>query len=241
MEQGSVLLSIKNLTVHYGGVLGVEDVSIDLIEKSVASLIGANGAGKSTVLRAISGLLSPTSGEIWLRGERIDGLPPNEIVRRGLVQVPEGRRLFPHMSVLANLRMGSYLRTDKRSVKEDLEKVFGRFPILKQRRRQVAGTLSGGEQQMLAIARGLLAGPILLMLDEPSLGLAPLLVQEIADIIRDINEQDKVSVILVEQNAYVALSLADDAYVLEVNRVALSGRAKDLLNNEYVKNVYLGG
>lgn len=236
-----MLLSVKNLTVHYNGVQGVVDACIDLVEGGIVTLIGANGAGKSTILRAISGLAVPTSGEIWFQGVRIDGLPPHEIVRRGIVQIPEGRRLFPNMTAVANLRLGSYLRKDRNDINKDLEKVFVRFPILKNRRRQQAGTLSGGEQQMLAIARGLLAKPILLMLDEPSLGLAPMVVEEIAGIIKDINQQDKVSIILVEQNAYMALSLADKAYVLEVNKITLEGKAKDLLNNEYVKKAYLGG
>ena len=236
-----MLLNVSNLTVHYDGVQGAVDISIDLAEGNIATLIGANGAGKSTILRAISGLIAPTSGEIWFQGERIDGLPPHEIVRRGIVQVPEGRRLFPYMTVLANLRLGTYLRKDRNEISKDLEKVFDRFPILKERKKQQAGTLSGGEQQMLAIARALLEKPVLLMLDEPSLGLAPMVVQEIARIIKEINQQDKVSIILVEQNAYVALSLADKAYVLEVNKITLEGVARDSLNNEYVKKAYLGG
>jgi branched-chain amino acid transport system ATP-binding protein len=236
-----VLLNVKSLTVHYDGVQGTIGVCIDLVEGGIAALVGANGAGKSTILRAISGLIAPTSGEIWFQGERIDGLPPHEIVRRGIVQVPEGRRLFPYMTVLANLRLGTYLRKDRDEISKDLEKVFERFPILKERKKQQAGTLSGGEQQMLAIARALLEKPVLLMLDEPSLGLAPMVVQEIARIIKEINQQDKVSIILVEQNAYMALSLADKAYVLEVNKITLEGMAKDLLNNEYVKKAYLGG
>jgi branched-chain amino acid transport system ATP-binding protein len=236
-----VLLSIKNLTVHYDGVQGAVDINIELAEGNIATLIGANGAGKTTILRAISGFTHPTSGEIWFRGERIDGMPPHEIVRRGIVQVPEGRRLFPYMTVLANLRLGTYLRKDRNEISRDLEKVFGRFPILRDRRKQQAGTLSGGEQQMLAIARALLEKPVLLMLDEPSLGLAPMVVQEIARIIKEINQQDRVSIILVEQNAYMALSLADKAYVLEVNKITLEGKAKDLLNNEHVKKAYLGG
>lgn len=236
-----MLLSIKNLTVHYDGVQGAVDINIELAEGNIATLIGANGAGKTTILRAISGFTHPTSGEIWFRGERIDGMPPHEIVRRGIVQVPEGRRLFPYMTVLANLRLGTYLRKDRNEISRDLEKVFGRFPILRDRRKQQAGTLSGGEQQMLAIARALLEKPVLLMLDEPSLGLAPMVVQEIARIIKEINQQDRVSIILVEQNAYMALSLADKAYVLEVNKITLEGKAKDLLNNEHVKKAYLGG
>lgn len=236
-----MLLSVKSLTVHYGGVQGIIELCIDLSSGEIVTIIGANGAGKSTTLRAISGLVTPTSGEIWFQGERIDGLSPHEIVRQGIAQVPEGRRLFPHMTVLANLNLGAYLRKDRNGIKDDLEKAFLRFPILKNRRRQQAGTLSGGEQQMLAIARTLLAKPVLLMLDEPSLGLAPMVVQQIGGIIKDINEQDKVSIILVEQNAYMALNLADRAYVLEVNKITIEGKASDLLNNEYVKKAYLGG
>jgi branched-chain amino acid transport system ATP-binding protein len=236
-----MLFSTKSLTVHYGGVKAVTDVSIELEEETVGTLIGANGAGKSTILNAISGLLVPTSGEIWFRGERIDGLPSYEIVRRGIVQVPEGRRLFPFMTVLANIKLGAYLRKDKAAIDKDLQKVFARFPRLQERRKQQAGTLSGGEQQMLATARALLAKPDLLLMDEPSLGLAPIMVQEIAKIVKDINKQDKVGIILVEQNSYMALNLADKAYVLEIGRVALEGRAQDLLNNEHVKKAYLGG
>ncbi len=236
-----MLFSTKSLTVQYGGVKAVTDVSIELEEETVGTLIGANGAGKSTILNAISGLLVPTSGEIWFRGERIDGLPSHEIVRRGIVQVPEGRRLFPYMTVLANIKLGAYLRKDKAEIDRDLQKVFTRFPRLKERRKQQAGTLSGGEQQMLATARALLAKPVLLLMDEPSLGLAPIMVQEIAKIVKDINKQDKVGIILVEQNSYMALNLASKAYVLEIGRVALEGKAQDLLNNEHVKKAYLGG
>jgi branched-chain amino acid transport system ATP-binding protein len=193
-------------------------------------------------LKAISGLLTPASGEIWFRGERVDGLQPYEIVRRGIVQVPEGRRLFPYLTVLANIRLGAYLRRkDKIEIDKDLQKVFARFPKLKERRKQQAGTLSGGEQQMVAIARALLAKPVLLLMDEPSLGLAPIMVQEIGKIIKDINKQDGVSIILVEQNSYMALNLADKCYVLEVGKVSLQGSPQDLLNNEYVKKAYLGG
>jgi branched-chain amino acid transport system ATP-binding protein len=236
-----MLLSLKNLTVHYDGVQGLIDVSLDIVEGEITALIGANGAGKSTLLKAISGLVKPTSGEIWFQEKRIDNLPTHEIVKQGIIQVPEGRRLFPYLTVLANLSLGTYLRKDRKQAKEDLEKIFSRFPILKDRRKQLAGTLSGGEQQMLAIARALLAKPTLLILDEPSLGLAPKIVQEIASVIKDINESDGVSIILVEQNAYMALSLADKAYVLEVNKIAVEGKAKDLLNNDYVKKAYLGG
>ena len=237
----SMLLEVKDLTVHYGGVEAALDVGIGVAEGSVVALIGANGAGKSTILRTISGLVKPTSGEIRFRGERIDGLSPHEIARRGIIHVPEGRRLFPYMTVLANLKQGAYLRKDRKEINRDLEKVFNRFPILRQRRKQQTGTLSGGEQQMVAIARALMAKPVLLMLDEPSIGLAPIVVKEIAAIIRQINRGDNASILLVEQNAYMALNLADNAYVLEVHKVVLEGRASDLLNNEYAKKAYLGG
>jgi len=237
-----MLIDIKNLTVNYSHVPAVTGVNIDLEEKAIGALIGANGAGKSTILKTISGLLTPASGEIWYRGERLDGLPPHQIVRRGIVHVPEGRRVFPYLPVLANIRLGAYLRRrDRKEVDNDLERVFFRFPRLKERRKQQAGTLSGGEQQMLAIARGLLAKPALLLLDEPSLGLAPIIVQEIARIILNINKQDGVGIILVEQNSYMALSLADKGYVLEAGRLSLQGNPKELLSNEHVKKAYLGG
>jgi branched-chain amino acid transport system ATP-binding protein len=237
-----MLIDIKNLTVNYSHVPAVTGVNIDLEEKAIGALIGANGAGKSTILKTISGLLTPASGEIWFRGERLDGLPPYEIVRRGIVHVPEGRRVFPYLPVLANIRLGAYLRRrDRKEVDKALEMVFFRFPKLKERRKQQAGTLSGGEQQMLAIARGLLAKPALLLLDEPSLGLAPIVVQEIARIILDINKHDGVGIILVEQNSYMALSLADKGYVLEAGRLSLQGSPKELLSNEHVKKAYLGG
>ena len=215
------------------------DVSLDLVEGDVAALIGANGAGKSTILRAISGLTNPTSGEIWFRGKRIDGLPSHEIVRQGIVQVPEGRRLFPYMTVLANLRLGTYLRKDWNGINEDLEQVFSRFPILKNRKRQQAGTLSGGEQQILAIARALLANPVLLMLDEPSLGLAPIMVDELARVIKDINQKG-VSVLLVEQNVSLALRVADRGYALQIGRVAVEGSISELKSTETVRRAYLG-
>jgi len=237
-----MLIDIKNLTVNYSHVPAVTGVNIDLEEKAIGALIGANGAGKSTILKTISGLLTPASGEIWFRGERLDGLPPHQIVRRGIVHVPEGRRVFPYLPVLANIRLGAYLRRrDRKEVDNDLERVFFRFPRLKERRKQQAGTLSGGEQQMLAIARGLLAKPALLLLDEPSLGLAPIIVQEIARIILNINKQDGVGIILVEQNSYMALGLADKGYVLEAGRLSLQGNPKELLSNEHVKKAYLGG
>jgi branched-chain amino acid transport system ATP-binding protein len=236
-----MFLNITNLTIHYGGLEAVTGINIDLEEEGIVTLIGANGAGKSTILKAISGLIIPTSGEVRFRGERVDGLPPHEIVKRGIVQVPEGRRLFPFMTVLSNLKLGAYLRKDGKEINKDLEKVYTRFPILKERRKQDAGTLSGGEQQMLAIARALLAKPAILLLDEPSLGLAPIVIQEIARTIRSINTQERVSIVLVEQNANMALSLASKGYVLEVGKIFLEGKPKDLLGNDYIKKAYLGG
>ncbi len=236
-----MFLNVTNLTIHYGGLEAVTGINIDLEEEEIVTLIGANGAGKSTILKAISGLIVPTSGEVRLRGERVDGLPPHEIVKRGIVQVPEGRRLFPYMTVLSNARLGAYLRKDGKEIDKDLEKVFARLPILKERRKQQAGTLSGGEQQMLAIARSLLAKPTVLLLDEPSLGLAPIMIQEIARTIRGINQQERVSIVLVEQNANMALKLATKGYVLEVGKIFLEGKSKDLLGNDYIKKAYLGG
>lgn len=221
--------------------MAVTDISIDLEEKNIITLIGANGAGKSTILKSVSGLIIPTSGQIRFQEQRVDGLAPHDIVRKGIVHVPEGRRLFPYMSVLANLRLGAYLRKDRSEINKDLEKIFARFSRLEERKKQEAGTLSGGEQQILAIARALLASPTLLLMDEPSLGLAPIMVQEIARIIKDINKQDRVSIVLVEQNANMALKLADKGYVLEVGKISLEGKPKDLLNNEYVRKAYLGG
>jgi branched-chain amino acid transport system ATP-binding protein len=205
------------------------------------TLIGSNGAGKSTILRTISGLKEPTSGAIRFAEERIDGLPAQEIVKRGIAQVPEGRGVFPFLPVLTNLKMGAFLRRDKKGINDDLEEVFRHFPRLRERVKQRAGTLSGGEQQMLAIGRALMAKPRLLLLDEPSLGLSPLLVDYIGEIVENINAQAQVTTILVEQNAYMALSLAHKGYVLETGKIALEGEAHLLMDNEHVKNAYLGG
>ena len=236
-----MLLDIKNIIVHYGGVRALKGVSIALEEGKIDTFIGANGSGKSTILRAISGLAIPTSGEIWFRGERIDGKTPQSIVKRGIAQIPEGRRLFPFLSVFDNLRAGAYLRRHKSEIARNLEHVYTRFPVLKERKRQRAGTLSGGEQQMLAIGRALMANPTVLLMDEPSLGLAPMLIEEIASIVKDINQKDKVSIILVEQNAQMALSLADTGYVLETGSIVIEGKASDLLTNTQVREAYLGG
>lgn len=236
-----MLLDIKDLIVHYKGVEAVKGVTLGIEEGSIVTLIGSNGAGKSTIMRTISGLKAPTSGEIWFREERIDGFPAQEVVKRRIAQAPEGRGLFPFLPVLANLKLGAYLRRDKRAINSDLEEVFLHFPILKERTKQRAGTLSGGEQQMLAIGRALMAKPRLLLLDEPSLGLSPIMVDQIGQIVENINKEAGVTIILVEQNAYMALSLAHRGYVLETGKIALEGEATYLMDNEHVKKAYLGG
>jgi branched-chain amino acid transport system ATP-binding protein len=234
-----MLLEITDLWCHYGGAEVLKGISLSLPEGRIITIIGANGAGKTTTLRAISGLKRPTSGTITFRDERIDPLSPQEVVRRGIIQVPEGRQLFPYMSVIENLRVGAYLQKDKAQVQEKLDNVFAHFPRLKERRKQKANTLSGGEQQMLAIGRALMANPQLLLLDEPSLGLSPMMVSEIGKIVRDINERG-ISVILVEQNARLALGVADDAYVLETGSVVLAGQAKELASSDHIRKAYLG-
>ncbi len=235
-----MLLKVKNITVHYGKATAVEGVSLEVHQGDVVTVIGANGAGKSTILRAISGLRPLTSGEIWFLDERIDGMAIHNIVKSGLVHIPEGRRLFPNLSVLINLKLGAILRKDSAGINKDMDDVFERFPVLKERRKQLAGTLSGGEQQMLAIGRSLMAKPRLLLMDEPSLGLAPLMVEKLAEAITDINK-DGISVLLVEQNAGLAFSLTEQTYVLEVGKIVLDGKTKDLMNNEYVIKAFLGG
>lgn len=233
------MLSLKNIAVYYGGVEALKGISIDAEKGSITALIGANGAGKSTCLRAISGLVPLSSGEIWFEGKRIDGIAPERIVKLGIAHVPEGKRLFLTMSVYDNLLTGAFLRKDRAGVERDLEKAFDYFPILYERRRQQAGTLSGGQQQMLAFGRGLLSNPKLFLFDEPSLGIAPIIVHEIGERISRLAEEGY-TIILVEQNAILALELAKRAYVLETGKVALAGDAKQLKNNEYVKKVYLG-
>lgn len=233
------MLSLKNIVVHYGGVEALKGISIDVEKGSIIALIGANGAGKSTCLRAISGLVPLTSGEIWFDGERIDGMAPERIVKLGIAHVPEGKRLFLKMSVFDNLITGAFLRNDKVGVERDLQKAYEYFPILGERRRQQASTLSGGEQQMLAFGRALLSNPHLFLFDEPSLGIAPIIVHEIGERIRRLADEGY-TIILVEQNATIALELAEKAYVLETGRIALEGEAKQLKNNAYVKKVYLG-
>jgi len=234
----NTLLELKNITVHYGMAEAVRGVSLALAEGEIITLIGANGAGKSTVLKTISGVKKPTTGEIWFREERIDKLSPEKIVARGIAHVPERRRIFPYMSVHDNLKAGAYLRKDS-EIGPDLENVFHHFSLLKQRLGQMAGTLSGGEQQMLAMARGLMAGPSLMLLDEPSLGLAPLMVREIGNIVTEINKQG-VGIILVEQNAGLAFRLAQKAYLLETGSIVLEGDTAELLNDQRVKEGYLG-
>lgn len=235
-----MLLSIKDIVVHYGRVQAIKGISVEVDEQEIVTLIGSNGAGKTTILRTISGLKSPTSGEIWFSGKRIDGLSAPEIVKMGIAHVPEGRRIFPYMTVLENLRMGAFLQRDRKGVNSDLERIYGIFPILKERKEQQGGTLSGGEQQMLAVARALMAKPKLLLMDEPSLGVAPLVVAEIGRTIRNINEGGT-TIILVEQNARMALQLAHRGYVLEIGSIVLEGKAEELAHNEQVKRVYLGG
>jgi branched-chain amino acid transport system ATP-binding protein len=236
-----VYFAVRNLSVRYDKVQALERVTLELAKGEIIALIGANGAGKTTTLRAITGLTRPAAGEILFEDERLDRLSPSEICARGLAMVPEGRHVYPFMSVRDNLLMGAYRRKDKAGIRADLDKVFIRFPRLKERLRQQGGTLSGGEQEMLVVARALMARPKLLLLDEPSLGLAPMVVREIARLITAVNREDGVSVILVEQNSRMALRIAAHAYVLETGRVALSGPSAELLDNDRVRRLYLGG
>ena len=231
------ILSIKDLKVNYGGIEAVKGISFDVQEGDIVTLIGANGAGKSSTLRAIAGLVKPAAGQLIFRGDNITGADTNEIVRKGITLVPEGRRVFPNLTVLENLRIGAYLRNDE--ITEDINWVYDLFPRLKERSWQLGGTLSGGEQQMLAVGRALMSRPKLIMMDEPSLGLAPLVVKGIFDIIKEINRQG-VTVLLIEQNANMALKVADFAYVLETGSIGLSGTGRELLVNEDVKRAYLG-
>ena len=231
------ILKIEDLQVNYGGIEAVKGISFDVQEGQIVTLIGSNGAGKSSTLRMISGLVKPSGGKITFRGEDITGKAPTQIVTQGVTLVPEGRRIFPDMTVLENLKIGAYLRKDDLS--EDLEWVYSLFPRLKERSWQAGGTLSGGEQQMLAMGRALMSHPKTILMDEPSMGLSPKLVKEIFSIIRKLHEQG-ITILLVEQNAKMALSIADRAYVLETGRITMEGDAKELLNNEQVRKAYLG-
>jgi branched-chain amino acid transport system ATP-binding protein len=233
------MLKIENLHVAYGGIQALRGISLDVPDGKIVTLIGANGAGKSTTLRTISGLVKAASGSITWNGEELLGKPIDKIVTSGIAMSPEGRRVFPDMTVLENLKIGAYLRKDKAEIQKDIEWVYSLFPRLQERSWQLAGTLSGGEQQMLAVGRALMSRPKLMMLDEPSLGLAPLVVQDIFTIIREINRQG-VTVLLVEQNANMALKIADQAYVLETGNITMSGTGAELLVNEKVREAYLG-
>jgi branched-chain amino acid transport system ATP-binding protein len=235
-----MLLRVKEITVHYGKAIALDSVSLEVVEGSCVTVIGANGAGKSTLIQAISGLVPLTGGEIWFSDKRVDGVAAHEIVKIGIAQVPEGRRLFPDLTVLENLKLGSSVRKDKIGITKDLEEIFERFPILKARSNQKAGTLSGGEQQMLAIGRGLMARPKLLLMDESSLGLAPRLVDELGPLIRSISQRG-ISILLAEQNVSLAFRVSSQGYLLQLGKVILEGTIQELEKSEVVKGAYLGG
>jgi branched-chain amino acid transport system ATP-binding protein len=237
--EGGKMLKVEHLHVHYGAIHALQGVSFNLNKGEIVALIGSNGAGKSTLLKTVSGLLDVTEGSVSYLDETITGVPPQDIVKKGIIHVPEGRKIFAAMTVLENLEMGAFTVASKALISERIAEMFERFPLLKERKKQLGGTLSGGEQQMLAIARGMMAGPELILLDEPSMGLAPVLVEQIFDIIEEINDSGT-SILLVEQNAQMALSIADRAYVLETGRVVLDGKANDVMNNEMVIEAYLG-
>ena len=234
------MLKLDNIQAAYGNILALKNVNLEINQGEIITLIGANGAGKSTTLMTISGVVPCRSGTITFKGEEIQRLPSDEIVKKGLCQVPEGRHIFPQLTVQENLDMGAFLRTDKAEIKKDLEYLFSLFPILSERRHQPGGNLSGGEQQMLAMSRALMAKPELLLLDEPSMGLAPLVIKQIFDIIKQINKENNTTIFLVEQNANQALHIADRGYVIENGEITLSGPAKDLLTNQDVQKAYLG-
>ena len=234
------MLELKNIKTFYGNIQALKDVSIKISEGEIITLIGANGAGKSTTLMSISGIVPPRSGEVIFMGQAIQNLPPNNIVSLGISQVPEGRRIFPFLTVAENLDMGAFLRKDKEEIKRDIDYIYELFPILAERRNQAGGTLSGGEQQMLAISRAIMAKPRLLLLDEPSLGLAPLVVKQIFDIIKKINAESKTTIFLVEQNANMALKVAHRGYVMETGKVSMTDTAANLLANDEVRKAYLG-
>jgi branched-chain amino acid transport system ATP-binding protein len=233
------MLKVNNLHVFYGGIHALKGISFNVLESQIVTLLGANGAGKSTTLRAISGIVKPKEGEIIFEGRNIIGLPPYEIVKLGIAMVPEGRRIFPNLTVLENLLIGAYSRRDSKGVKEDLEWIFNLFPVLRERSSQNAGTLSGGEQQMLAIGRALMSKPKLLMLDEPSLGLAPILVQQVFKAIKKM-QSEGTTILLIEQNARAALQIADYGYVIETGQIVLEGPSEELINNDKVRKAYLG-
>ena len=234
------MFEIRDLHVHFGGIHAIKGISLTVDEGEIVTLIGANGAGKTTTLRTASGLKAPTSGSVWIGGKDITKASAQDRVKMGLSHVPEGRRVFPRMSVLENLELGAFLRRDRAGIASDLEQVYTRFPVLAERLKQTAGTLSGGEQQMLAMGRALMARPKILLLDEPSMGLAPLLVQEIFDIVRSINESGT-TILLVEQNANMALQVAHRAYVMETGAIVAQGSADELSQTEDIKKAYLGG
>ncbi len=235
-----MLLRVKEIRTFYGKLEAVKGVSVEVDEGEIVTLLGANGAGKTTVLKAISGLKLPTSGEVWFSGQRIDRSQAPQIVRMGISHILEGQRVFRDMTVESNLTLGAFVRKDREGIQADLQEVYEHFPILKERRKQNAGSLSGGEQQMLAISRGLMSKPRLLLMDEPSIGLSPLMVNEIASIIRTINKQG-ISVFIVEQNAAIALRLADRGYVMETGKIVLGASRDELVSDERVKKAYLGG
>ena len=235
-----MMLKAENLTVHYGAIRALRGISFEVAEGEIITLIGSNGAGKTTALHSISAIVKKTAGAVYYNGENITAWPPEKIVAASLVQVPEGRRIFANLTVRENLEMGAYTRRDRGGIKRDTEKVFAIFPRLKERLRQVAGTLSGGEQQMLAMGRALMAQPKLLLLDEPSMGLAPILVDEIFSVIKKINREGT-TILLVEQNAYKALGIASRAYILETGDIVKTGNAAELLRDDAVKTAYLGG
>ncbi|MGE0500735.1 MAG: ABC transporter ATP-binding protein [Rhizobiaceae bacterium] len=239
-SEAPVVLTVRNLETYYGPIMAIRGVSLEVRRGQIVTVLGANGAGKTTLLKTVSGVMNPQKGEIIYGGENIAGAEPDRVVRGGIVHVPEGREVFPLLTVEENLRMGAFVRNDLEGIRRDQEMVYSYFPILAERRRQAAGTLSGGQQQMLAIGRGLMAGPRLMLLDEPSLGLSPILVKEIFGIIRRLNREQEVTMMLVEQNARVALEVADYGYVMELGRVVMADAAPRLLESKDVQEFYLG-
>lgn len=239
-EMNDPILKVRNIESFYGPIMAIRGVSLDVHKGRIVSILGANGAGKTTLMKTISGVMDPEKGKIIFEGREIQGMEPHKVVEAGIVHVPEGREVFPLLTVNENLSLGAYTLRDKAQIERDREMVFTYFPILKNRRDQEAGTLSGGQQQMLAIGRGLMANPRIMLLDEPSLGLSPLLVQEIFAILRRLNEEQGVTMMLVEQNARAALDLADDGYVMEVGRIVMDGTAEELMASEDIQNFYLG-